>query len=144
MNNFFPVLVLAALLMVGCGGTDDPYYDLREALTFYTSFDGTLEADYAAGDPAFYSASSWERRMEYERFDGQNRHMQIHEGEGRYGDALWVDSLHDPVFFYRGEENVPHDTENWSGTVSFWMRLDPAEAPAHVLAVRPARPGGRR
>jgi hypothetical protein len=48
-------------------------------------------------------------------------------GEGRYGDALRLSLGSRPVVFFRGEDNVPFARENWSGTISLWMRLDPDE-----------------
>jgi hypothetical protein len=32
-----------------------------------------------------------------------------------------------PFVFYKGSENVAYRKENWSGTVSLWLRLDPEE-----------------
>jgi hypothetical protein len=128
MNDFLMLLILAALLLIGCGSSDDPYPELRNSLTFYASFDGSHEADVAAGDPGFYMAPSWSQRMEYELFtEAGEEFFRIHEGEGKYGDALWIDSRYEPVFFYKGEDNMPYETRHWSGTVSFWLRLDPAE-----------------
>jgi hypothetical protein len=128
MNNYYPVLILAVLSMIGCGSSGDPFLELRDSLTFYASFDGSLEADIAAGDPGFYTAPSWSQRMGYEPFTKTDEEFfRIHKGEGKYGDALWIDNRYEPVFFYKGEDNMLYETEGWSGAVSFWLRLDPAE-----------------
>lgn len=119
--------VATGLFFNACGTEHDPYRELRDSLTFFASFDDTFEADYAKGDPGFYFAPSWDQRMNRDLFSDQVDYFQIHGGEGRYNDALWIDSRYEPVFFYKGEENMPYEPDGWSGSVSFWLRLDPAE-----------------
>jgi len=130
MKGIFKIIllsVIAGIFTNSCGSEDDPYRELRDSLTFFASFDETLEADYSKGDPGLYLAPSWDQRMNHELFSDQVDNFQIHEGEGRYNDALWIDSRYEPVFFYKGEENMPYEPDGWSGSVSFWLRLDPAE-----------------
>lgn len=98
-----------------------------ESLTFYASYDGELQADFAKGDPNFYMSPTWAGRNEPVLMQGGNEHVAIHKNEGKYGDALWIDNSWTPVYFYKGKENIKHRDSDWSGTVSFWMRLDPDE-----------------
>jgi len=118
-------LILCFILFSSGGEKNDIDYRLLDSLSFYASYDNNFTADYSLGDAELYMAPTWERRNELERFTNEGAYLQIHEGEGRYGDALWIDSKHSPVFFYKGEANMPYDTENWNGTISFWLRLDP-------------------
>jgi len=126
-TGFFFIKLICLSLLVSCDDRNIPIEELKESLTFYSSFDGNLEADFAVADPAFYMAPSWDERESFVLFEDEGGYMQIHENAGRYGDALWMDSEYEPVFFYFGEENMHYESVNWSGTISFWMRLDPEE-----------------
>lgn len=121
--------LLLVLLSVGCGNSTDPAAKtgIQDALTFYISFENGLSADFAIGDPYLYTAPSWPRRAEAEPYRGDTGHLQIREGAGVSGNVLWIDTEYEPVFFYRGADNIHYKPENWSGTVSFRLRLDPDE-----------------
>jgi hypothetical protein len=121
------VSLLLVIVSCSCAINSNQRNELFNSLSFYASFDESYVADFAMGDPNLYIAPSWDRRAELELFKNDGDNLQIHQGEGRYENALWIDSQYEPVYFYRGEANMPYITENWSGTVSFWMRLDPAE-----------------
>ena len=93
------------------------------ALTFYASFDGGTTATYALGDPELYSAPS--RQDAGSATQGLAGGVQIARGEGRHGDALRLRLKSSPFVFFKGAGNVAYSPRNWSGTVSFWMNLDP-------------------
>jgi hypothetical protein len=94
-------------------------------LTFFASFDDDFYADFSFGDSLFYSTSSWSNRTNYEVLTASNDHVQIHDGEGRFKNALWIDNSYTPVYFFKGKRNIEYLAENWSGTVSFWLRVSP-------------------
>ena len=96
-----------------------------ENLTFFASFDDGFHANFSVGDSLFYSAPSWSNRENYEILTAPNDHVQIHDGEGRFKNALWIDNSYTPVYFFKGEQNIEYLSKNWSGTVSFWLRLSP-------------------
>lgn len=124
INIFCYTLTLA--LLASCNS--DRGSELANHLTFYASFDDGFEADIALGDPTLYIAPSLSRAAEeLEPYDGQNDLGRIVEDEGRYGNALYLDLPYDPILFYRGDNNMPYLEQNWSGSVSFWMKLDPAD-----------------
>jgi hypothetical protein len=60
----------------------------------------------------------------------------IAPGEGRFGDALRFTKKKSPYVFFKGAGNLPSHSqkrlrpergiENWSGTISFWLSVDPA------------------
>lgn len=118
------VLVLLPACAQGQGTTNTP---LREALTFYASFDGSPDAAFALGDPKIYTAPSWDAWADGLPGIPEASAAAWMEGEGRYGDALWIDHVEDPILFFKADKNVAYAPENWSGTVSFWLRLDPDE-----------------
>lgn len=100
---------------------------VKSSLTFFASFDNGFEASFSMGDPNFYVAPSWEERQNSRELYAGGNQLKIHQNEGRYGDALWIDNASQPVYFYRGEDNINYAEKNWEGTVSFWLRLSPGE-----------------
>ncbi len=101
--------------------------DLISSLTFFASFDHGLDADISSGDSLLYMAPSWSDRENAVIFTGDTDHLEIREAAGRYNNALWIENSYTPVYFYRGKLNMPYFRQGWSGTVSFWLRLDPDE-----------------
>src|SRR5262245_58810960 len=99
--------------------------DWKKDAVFRATFDGTLDARVAQGDRKLYSASSYkEQSAAQPGIDGVDvRHA---KGEGRSGgDALRFVKKNTKAVFYKAQGNVPFDPKNWSGTVSFWLQLDP-------------------
>jgi hypothetical protein len=98
---------------------------LRSALTFYASFDGTLDALKAGGDPRLYHAATFKQRADAAPGLPASGEVVLERGSGRRGDALRFTRRKSPVVFFKGASNVPYKTADWSGTVSFWLRADP-------------------
>lgn len=128
-------LLVAAAALVGAGALGQPHGldaaaqadALRQALTFHASFDGTVDAVRATGDPKLYSAPTLARRQEASTpglpATGEIVHVR---GAGKFGDALRFTQRRKPAVFFQAGGNVPYATANWSGTVSFWLSVDPA------------------
>lgn len=127
MKSSILILTLFCFLAASCKGSAENPYNFLDSLTFYASFDNGFEADVAAGNPQLYVSPSWSNRGEPQRVETDNEHFSIRNNEGKYGDALWIDNSWTPVYFYKGEENVQYRDSDWSGTVSFWIRLTPDE-----------------
>ena len=51
--------------------------------------------------------------------------VEIARGKGRHGDALWFRKKSSSAVFFRAAENMPYRKSDWSGTISFWLSLDP-------------------
>ena len=98
---------------------------LASSLTFHASFDNGVDADRAAGDPLLYTAPSYEEQDQAEPGLG-NPAVSVAEDAGRFGHALRFAERNQHAVFYRADGNVGYSPESWSGTVSFWLRLDPA------------------
>src|SRR5687767_14564224 len=91
---------------------------LRSALTFHASFDGTLDAAHALGNPKLMTAASLARRAEATAGlppGGETVHA---KGEGKFGDALKMTIRRKPVVYFEAAKNVAYSASNWSGTVS--------------------------
>jgi hypothetical protein len=121
-------LFLMAFLLSAGGDSDEQMSPEAyiESLSFYASFDYGFDADVSRGDSVFYMASSWSSRDQLRPFTDTSL-VEIHQDMGVYQNALWIENSYTPVFLYKGADNMPYTEENWSGTVSFWMRVSPDE-----------------
>ena len=98
---------------------------LADALTFHASFDSGLDADRSGGDPVLYTAPSYDEQDQAEPGLG-NPAVMLAEDSGRFGHALRFTERNQHAIFYRADGNAGYSPESWSGTVSFWLSLDPA------------------
>ncbi len=98
---------------------------LHEALSFHASFDNGPDADFARGDGAIYTAPSYDA-LEDARPGIGNPDVQLVEGVGRFGGALDFTTKNGHAIFYTAADNVAYDPADWSGTASFWLKLDPS------------------
>ncbi len=136
--------VVATLLVgtwfAGCGGArqpesvvDDPRPEaatdvtgsLGDALTFHASFDDGVDADWALGDAQIYTAPSYDEQDDAEPGIG-NPSVEHAEGAGYIGHALRFTERNQHAIFYKADQNVSYAPEDWTGTVSFWLSVDPA------------------
>jgi Concanavalin A-like lectin/glucanases superfamily len=97
---------------------------LRQAITFHASFDGKVDADFARGDGRLYTATSYKKREDAQTGLG-HPDIGIAAGKGRFGDCLEFRKKNTKAVYYPAEKNVAYKTQNWDGTVSFWLSLDP-------------------
>lgn len=98
--------------------------DMKQALTFHAGFDGGTDAAFAKGDKRIYTAPNYKAQGEATPGLG-NPDVEIAKGEGKRGDALRFKKKNQHAIFYKAEKNVAFDARNWTGTISFWLRLDP-------------------
>ena len=98
--------------------------DWKKEVVFRATFDGSLDAQVADGDPKLYHAPSYKEQVSAQPgLDGTDvRHA---KGEGRIGDALRFTKKNTRAVFFKAQGNIPFDPKNWSGTISFWLQLDP-------------------
>lgn len=101
--------------------------DVRQALTLYASFNNGFNADFAEGDSILYSAPEWSRRASESKAVEEPENLRLKQGQGVVGDALYINNSDQPVYFFKGEENIEYERVDWQGTVSFWLRLSPDE-----------------
>ena len=99
---------------------------LGEALTFHSSFNSETDADFGLGDSKIYSAPSYDE-LEKTEAGIHNPDIVLAAGEGRFGSALRFQKKNETALFYRAENNMAFSNQNWSGTLSFWLRLTPEE-----------------
>lgn len=99
---------------------------LLDGLIFHAPFDGGADARLAAGDGRIYTAPP--SRDHTESQPGLNaKEVVIASGKGRYGDALHFPKKSRNMVFFYGDKNTGYRAKDWSGTISVWLSLDPAD-----------------
>ena len=98
---------------------------LADALLFHAPFDGEVDAAFSRGDGRMFTAKSGKR--ESAQPGNRRSDVELLLWSGRYGGSLRFKAKSPDVVFFAAEKNVGYSTTDWSGTVSFWMRLDPSK-----------------
>lgn len=107
------------------GKEDITSANLREALTFYASFDTGVNADFAAGDPRIYTVPNRNAR-DSAKAGLHKPDISRQEGKGKYGYGLQFTERSEGYIYYPSARNIAYSKENWNGAISFWLSLDPA------------------
>ncbi|MDG1854891.1 MAG: hypothetical protein P8I97_12065 [Verrucomicrobiales bacterium] len=94
---------------------------LKTALTFYASFDGGTDADISRGDKRLFTLIGKEPKLG-NKTEGMSRMV---KGRGLSGDALLFTKRNAKWLLYDGAKNFHFAEKNWSGSVSFWLKVDP-------------------
>ena len=102
-------------------------YSFEEAITFYSAFEGDGKAVIAKGDPAIYTTPN--RREPDSTIVGMsaNPNVELVAEGGLSGGALRFVKRGRPSIFYKCKENMVYTPQDWSGAVSFWLKVDPAK-----------------
>src|SRR5688500_16251476 len=114
----------ASVCWVAADGVPAPQ-SMRDGLVFHAPFDGGTDASRAAGDPKLYWTPTFKQRDQAKPGLPESGEVLLAKGEGRFGDALRFTKRRSPVVFFQGAKNMPYRQANWSGTVSFWLKVDP-------------------
>ncbi len=117
---------VALFLILFAGGSCLCFGDLeaiQKARTLRASFDTGIDADEAKGDAKLYTRVGKAAEAGLQTEDATRR---VEEG-GLRGGALKFTKSKAPWVFFKAADNVPYASENWSGTVSCWLKLDPEE-----------------
>lgn len=96
-----------------------------DSLTFHASFDDSTDADFGSGDLRMYTTLS--RKMEDAALGQLREDVSLDSDGGKYGGALKFTEHVPPLLLYKVEGNMDYQKKDWSGTISFWLRLDPDE-----------------
>lgn len=128
--------VLLALLGVACMNENLPTDDraLRQAVTFYASFDEKPEADFGQGDRKLWTRADdlAEKGKKVIRPGFDATRIRIVAGGGRSGGALGIRELSpdNAYVFFRAKGNVAVKKGGWGGSISLWVKADLAKIPA--------------
>lgn len=126
-NSYIIIIGVMILTLFSCQPNSSSAF--KNALTFYVSFDNGTSADFSLGDKNIYTANSSyvnsSRNLEEIQVGMNNPDHQISEGKGVFGSAFQFGKKSNKVLFYKSKNNIAYDSQNWSGTISFWLNLDP-------------------
>ena len=114
-------LVIALGLVAVTTGVYAKDTSLKSALTFYASFDNGTDADLATGDKRLYTLVDKKPKAG----NHTENLTQLAKGKGLTGDALLFTKRNAKWLFYDGAKNFEFKEKSWSGTLSFWMKVDP-------------------
>lgn len=110
-----------AVMAVSSTASTAPPDGLADALIFHAGFDGTPDASRGADRRILTAETSKRDKVQ----PGNHRaDVSILPGKGRYGDALRFSDVSEQVLYFHGS-NTGYRKQDWSGTVSFWLRVDP-------------------
>ncbi len=101
--------------------------ELQQAMLLHATFDSNLNADFGKGDKKLYTTKSTELTDPVVGLQGTEI---VHDKTGgRTGGCLHFTKKSPSFPFFKGEGNVPMPKkgEPFSGTFSFWMKLDPVK-----------------
>ena len=98
-----------------------PPETLSHSLIFHAPFEGSVDA-VKGHDLLLYTAETLERKSAVA--GNQRKDVSLISGGGRYGDALRFADNAPQVLFFKGT-NAGFREKDWSGTVSFWLKLNP-------------------
>ncbi len=97
---------------------------LKDNILFYSSFDGNTSATIAKGDSTIYTSKTYKEAANAKR-GLHDSTIVLAKGKGLFGDAIHFKEAKTSAVFYKAYKNVGYNTTSWSGTLSFWLRLDP-------------------
>lgn len=102
---------------------------IRQAATFYVSFDDEVQADFGAGTRK--AATRFDHPSEKGQFVFEPgfdaKIFRIAEGKGIHGGALEVTDVlpHRGRLYFPAEKNLAFDPNGWGGSLSLWINTDP-------------------
>lgn len=122
------ILGVLSLLLFSCKSNSSSA--LKDALTFYVSFDEGTIADFALGDANIYTANASyvnsKRVLEEVQAGMNNSDHTIVKEKGQFGGSFEFGEKSRKVIYYKSKDNIAYDVRNWSGTISFWLSVDPS------------------
>jgi len=126
MRRVIPVCLLLPAILAGTRAhSQEPRPALLDGRFFAADFDGTEDAGLfpANGDGHVYTADSLAIRKIKRGNHIENVH--IAKGAGYTGDALYFAAKTTQVLFFKASANGIQPRDNWAGTVSVWLKLNP-------------------
>ena len=120
-------LVLAVtVFLIGCSSLQ-PQPRLASALVFHAPFDQSADAVLGAGDRRIQTGPSWGAPRSSPPGLPTEGTVSVKPNEGRYGGALYFSKKIPQMVGFRVPGNMPFRTNNWSGSISFWLKVSPDE-----------------
>ncbi|WP_422081575.1 LamG domain-containing protein [Ulvibacterium sp.] len=99
--------------------------NLKEALTFYASFDTGVNADFSVGDSLMYTVANRDS-LDSSKVGLHKPDISRQAGKGKYGYGLQFTERSKGYIYYPSAGNIAYSKKNWNGAISFWLSLNPA------------------
>lgn len=102
--------------------------DLLKAVTFYASFDASLQADFSKGAAKLRTRSDDPQKKGAQIFkDGYPANAFRVADNGRVGGALEASEVlpNRGRIFFPAKSNLAWSADGWDGAVSFWLQTNP-------------------
>ncbi|MBX2815642.1 MAG: LamG domain-containing protein [Saprospiraceae bacterium] len=97
---------------------------LEDHVIFFCSFDQGAVAEVSLGDSLFYTAKNFQETEEA-KVGLHDPAVVLATGKGRVGDALHFTEPHSSAVYFQGFRNLGYSSRSWSGSCSFWLKVDP-------------------
>lgn len=125
------IIVIGAIFLQSFSHQPNSSSAFKDALTFYVSFDNGTTADFALGDANIYTANASyvdsKRKLEGMQVGMHDDDHRIVKGKGQFGDAFEFNyKKGSKVVYYKSKDNIAYNPQAWSGSISFWLSVDPA------------------
>lgn len=119
------VLSAMAMLTASAAMAQTNGSSLTNGKIFEVSFESSEDVGLFSGngDGWIYTADSM--AMKTIKKGNHIKAVKIAKGAGRFGDALHFTAKTKQVLVYKGTQNEFQPKDNWAGTVSVWLKLDP-------------------
>lgn len=98
--------------------------NLKNALTLYASFDANENADFAKGDSKLYTVTN-RKALDSAKVGLHKEGVTLQPENGKYGGALHFADKTKGYVYYKSLDNIAYSTSDWSGSISFWLQLNP-------------------
>jgi len=118
------LLVTSALFFLTTSISFSQDKTLKDHILFYSSFDGKLSADISVGDPSIYTAENYKKTTTAQP-GLHSTDIALAKNKGLNGDALQFKKAKTAALYYNGFKNLGYSATSWSGSVSFWLQVDP-------------------
>ena len=82
--------------------------NLKEALSFYASFDKGVDADFSLGDKRMFTVPN-RKAMDSAQVGLQKPDISRQEGKGKYGSALVFTERSKGTIYYPSEKNIAYN-----------------------------------
>lgn len=130
MSRNIKLIVMGALFLQLFSCQSNSSTELKDALTFFVSFDNGTTADFALGDAYLYTANASyvnsSRVLEGIQVGMNITDHQIIKGKGKFGNAFEFGKKSNKVIYYKSKDNIAYNPQSWSGSISFWLSVDPS------------------
>lgn len=126
MKQLFLLLTLSVFIYSCSTKKANQKDPLKESLLFHASFDNSTKADFSKGDPLLYNAPNRRAISDSSSSEILYSDVSLSANKGVAGNgALKFNDKSRAVLYFKSKDNLNYHPDNWQGTISFWLKLNP-------------------